>query len=556
MRAVTYARRSMEHQDGSVERQVQLAGEFIAAKGWRLVETYRDDQGHAGRKEFKNRPGFLRMLADAAERRFDIVVCRDLSRLGGDTSRTMRAIEDLREDGVAVWYYVDGTEQRVDNYADKMMLAIKSGMAEGERDAISSRTREALRMKAQQALCVGGRCYGYDLVPILNGSVKVRTEYAISKVEAPVVREIFERYARGEGLKGISKELNSRGVAAPRTGLGQWGPTTIRPMLQRERYRGVISWGSKHKTYKRGTKVRVTVEPCVVEEVPSLRIVSDELWAEVEERFERQRRIGSGRKGRAAPTYHLLSGLLRCGCCGGAVSVETTRWGSEQVKVYLCKARRHKGKTACENDVQRPVDEVDAALIAWVQEHVLTETVIANAMQEVRRRLRERAKAAGPELAAASKQAAKLKAEIAKLGEALLATEDKPAVILKMIADRERQLAEVEARVEAARMAPDAIDMETRRLEKQAKEKLGDLRALLTGSPQEGRAALESLLDGPLVVTPVRDQDGERSVRRFQLVGRTVLGGLPVTLRTEKSPLRRTSEADNRGRPRRDSNPC
>ena len=76
-------------------------------------------------------------------------------------------------------------------------------------------------------------------------------------------------------------------------------------------------------------------------------------------------------------------------------------------------------------------------------------------------------------------------------------------------------------------MAPSTIDLEIRRLEQQEKGRLSDLRVLLSGSPQEGRAALESLLDGPLVVTPIQDHDGERSVGRFQLVGRTVLGGLP-----------------------------
>jgi hypothetical protein len=49
--------------------------------------------------------------------------------------------------------------------------------------------------------------------------------------------------------------------------------------------------------------------------------------------------------------------------------------------------------------------------------------------------------------------------------------------------------------------------------------------------------------------TPVLDQDAGRPDRRFQLVGRTVLGGLPMTLRERESPLRRTSEADSRRRP-------
>lgn len=334
---------------------------------------YRDDQKNTGRKEFKKRLEFLRMLADAETGKFDVVVCRDLSRPRGRHHPHDARHRGASRLGIKIQYYVDDTEQRLDTWVDKTMLAIKSGAAEGERDAISSRTREALQLKAQQALCVGGRCYGYDLMPILEGSVKKRTEYAISPKEAPVVRGIFERYARGEGLKSIAKELNRRGVPAPRTGTGSWSPTSIRPMLQRERYRGVIEWGRKHKTYKGGTKIRIRREPSVVIEAEHLRIVDEATWTAVQERFAHQRRL-TGKAGPLAPTTHLLSGLAKCGICGGSVSAESKKWGTKVVKVYCCKKHRQSGAAACSNKARRPVSSVDAALLSWVENVALTET--------------------------------------------------------------------------------------------------------------------------------------------------------------------------------------
>ncbi len=82
-------------------------------------------------------------------------------------------------------------------------------------------------------------------------------------------------------------------------------------------------------------------------------------------------------------------------------------------------------------DRPRAVGAVGASAVRAFAEHILTERIITSTMQEVRRRLRERAKSAGPEIAAATKQAAKLRAEIAKLGAALLTADSKPTTVMK-----------------------------------------------------------------------------------------------------------------------------
>ena len=126
VKAVIYARRSQVHQDASVDTQVEQARRFIEKKGWTLLRVYRDDESHTGRREFKRRKQFLKLLADSTEGDFSVVVARDTSRLGGDTSRVMRAVEDLSDEGVALWTYIDDREIKLEHWTEKAMFALQS----------------------------------------------------------------------------------------------------------------------------------------------------------------------------------------------------------------------------------------------------------------------------------------------------------------------------------------------------------------------------------------------------------------------------------------------
>src|SRR5579864_4105203 len=141
-------------------------------------------------------------------------------------------------------------------------------------------------------------------------------------------------YSEGEGLRGISKVLNQQGVPSPRAGkrgTGSWSPTVVRPILRRERYHGVLVYGVTKKTYRGGTKVRIKRSPNEVIRVerPDLKIVPDDLWERVDERFRRNCRkswrVATGRKPK-----HLLSSLARCSTCGGPTTPEAARSASSR----------------------------------------------------------------------------------------------------------------------------------------------------------------------------------------------------------------------------------
>ncbi len=520
MRAAIYARRSTdEHQAASLDVQVGEAKRYIESKGWTVGDAHIYVEDAVSRAEFKKRPALIGMLNAVDAGALDIVVTRDETRLGGDVNRTGLLIQELLDSGAELFYYFTDERVTLDGAVEKFLVSARNFASELEREKISQRTREHLLTKARQGLNPGGRCYGFD-----NLRTEGRVEYRINEEQAEVVREIFARFADGNGFAAIARGLNERGVPPPRAGrrgTGSWSPSCVRAMLHNDRYRGVIVWGRYKKMYKGGTKVRVKQPDCdcIKIEMPELQLIDDELWAACIERLEKNRK----RYGKAAKSgtkaRHLLSGLARCAECGGPIRVETSKFGSANVKVYACSYNRTRGKSVCINGMRRPIAGINTAIVDWIKENVLTEELVVETLRVLRRRLEARAKTAQPDLRKLVAEAKKLRSEIANLADALASMGRSKALTAKL-GERELRLERIEGQIEAARAAPSAIDLETRRMEHEAKDRLVQLRDLLDKNPEEARKAMEALLEGPLTFTAIRDDEGPR----YRIQGKIATG--------------------------------
>jgi site-specific DNA recombinase len=529
MRCAIYARRSTEeHQVASLNVQIEEAERYIASKGWTVAtgHIYLDDA--VSRAEFKKRPGLIALLNALASAEFDAIVLRDDTRLGGDMHRTGLVVQDMVESGKRLFCYFEGNEITLDGATDKIMMALRGFAAELEREKIAGRTREHLETKARRGLNTGGRCYGYDNVPIYDGSQRTHVDYRINEGEATIVREVFDARAAGDGYRTIAKRLNSRRVPSPkagRRGSGSWAPTMIREMLLRERYIGSLVWGKAAKAYRGGTKVRLETAPegRIRTERPELRIVPQALWEQVAETMRpRETPWKAGALGRAPK--HLLSGLGRCAECGGSMLVMSAKHGTETVKLYGCSHNHNRGEAVCKNTLKRPMLGVDAALIEWLQVNVLSEEVIEGALTEVRQRLAARREQPHSERDDLEVEARRLRGEIDRLVAALADGVESPT-IAGVIGEREKRLAEVQARLGVIAVAPSVLNLEVRRLEKEARARLADFQGLLGRNVAESRTTLEALLTGPLRFEPVQTKDG----RRYQISGAAAVGLLCTT---------------------------
>jgi len=284
-----YLRRSREdHQHYSIDTQRSGAKRFVeqvlplkegkTSLPWdQRVEYIDEDSGG----EFVNRREINRLVEESA--RGDILVCRDQSRFGREILEVTLILRKLiTEKGTRVFYYSEDIEVLYEDVVSKILIFARGIGPEFEREAIRSRTREALRERVRQGRVAGGRCYGYKNVRKVDDAGRSYTIQEVDPDQAIVVKRIFEMRRKGYGLRKITKILNDERIPSARRrgkGSGSWSPGAVREMLYRERYRGIVVHGKIVKVDRGGTRIRKKSSKDVLRlEAPHLRIVDDDVW--------------------------------------------------------------------------------------------------------------------------------------------------------------------------------------------------------------------------------------------------------------------------------------
>lgn len=507
MRAAVYLRKSTDEQADSIETQRANAERWCTSRGYAVVAEF-EDSG-ISRTEFspERRRGWFALQEAAAKQTFEIVIVRDPSRIGGSIGRALVFVEDLLQTGVHVFCYVDGREVTGANALECVTLALQFFGAQTEVEAIRSRTREALLTKARRGLVAGGVVFGYRNVPAPDGSGKLRQ---VRDDEAAIVREIFDRYAAGEGLRAVTKALNGRGIPSPRAGgrgLGTWSPSAVHAMLRRPLYVGRIEWGLVHKTYRGGRRLRTAehTREMVTLDAPELRIISAATWAKVAARCaEAPKRRSPG----PTPT-HLLSGILRCGSCGGPLTVAHSKSGYETIKVYTCQRRRDRGQGSCEGTGRRDARLVDGVVIDWLKAKLLTADFVDDGMAMLRTLLAEQFRSSRGDARKLAIDVRKLDAQIDNLVASLAeAPPGARAVIVAAIDKRREERDHLRAELDALAASPLDDAGSIRNVEKTLRTKVEHLRVLLDGARAKARSFMAKVFGSGLVVTPDRSNGG------------------------------------------------
>lgn len=154
---------------------------------------------------------------------------------------------------------------------------------------------------------------------------------AVYDQEAEVVLRIFRSFADGTSIKALVSDLNTSGTPGRKGLRNRWSPSTVSRILKNEKYVGRWLW-NRTETRRdpltgRKRRLRKPEAEWHLTEDPELRIVPDELWQRVVERWRevdrvwpvaRTKRDGSVKQRSYVETNppHLLSGILRCGACG------------------------------------------------------------------------------------------------------------------------------------------------------------------------------------------------------------------------------------------------
>ena len=144
-RAALYLRVSTDGQ--TTDNQRRALTEVADRRGWTLSTTY-EDAGISGAKGRDKRSGFDAMLKDATRRRFDVLMCWSIDRLGRSTAAVAAALAELEAAGVAI--YADKEAVDATTPHGRAMLQMAAVFAELERNMIRERVVAGLaRVRAE-----------------------------------------------------------------------------------------------------------------------------------------------------------------------------------------------------------------------------------------------------------------------------------------------------------------------------------------------------------------------------------------------------------------------
>jgi DNA invertase Pin-like site-specific DNA recombinase len=218
-RAAFYGRYSSENQrEASIEDQYRNCERYAARDGWQIVERYKD---MAITGSTTDRPGYLAMLRDAKAKRFDVLLVDDLSRLSRDSVETETARRRLVHWGIRMIGVSDGFDSALKNH--KMLSGFRGILNEVYLDDLRDKTCRGMTGQVLKGFHVGGRPYGYRLVPEFDPTrqdpygqpFRIGTRLEIHPDQASWVKWIFEQYADGWSPLKIVEELNRRHVPPP-----------------------------------------------------------------------------------------------------------------------------------------------------------------------------------------------------------------------------------------------------------------------------------------------------------------------------------------------------
>jgi site-specific DNA recombinase len=444
MKAATYARFSSDAQkESSIDDQQRNCRRKADAEGWRITAQFSDAAMTGSNNQ---RPDYLRMIAAAARKEFDVLLIDDLSRLTRDSVEQERTIRRLEFSGIRLIAISDGYDST--SKSRKIHRQLKGVMNEAFSDDLSERVHRGSTGQALRGYWLGGRPYGYRLRPVSDPSgrldpygapARIGTMLEPNEAQAAVVREIFALWNEGLSAVDICERLNKRGTPSPGSTWNRrvrraesWVQTAVRGILHNPLYTGQQRWNTSRYTKDPDTaKDRRRARPqCehIVRVIEALRLVSDETFERAAARF-RSLADDDPRLKTGGRPKHLLSGQLKCAVCGSNYVL------ADRYK-YACAG--YIGGRACANRVWVRKDALEDKIVRPLDERVLEPRRVEQAVTWMRAEYARRLKAARERSAAAPREIADLDARLARLrgGVADLEPDELAAAIARVEAKR------------------------------------------------------------------------------------------------------------------------
>lgn len=466
-KAAIYVRVSSEMQlDGrSLDEQERICAGYCARHGYEVAGVYRDEAKSAATTD---RPEFQRMLADARRGLFAAIVFYH-------TWRLSRSVEDaalmrrLEASGISLISVSEGINTHT--ASGKLQRNVTLAIGEYQLDQLREATQAGKRARVRDGLSNASRPpFGYRRVfEVVDATTKTIVGRDVPSEDAPLVREMFERFATGHySARDLADWLNSLG----KTTTGTWGKRpfskdTVNAMLRNGFYAGFVAYrglssalSEDGKRHKRNSKRATTWVQGAHE-----AIISVELFERCQQVLAKRRTASLGGQRPAASRIYTFGKLAYCAQCGGRL--RAAHWGEENA--YRCTARE-RGCTCNARYRYVPERALLPDLDAIIARMRLPDSVKAEAIALLRN---EDMRAAN------ERQAARLEAELQRLNRMYQAGNVDDAYYDREAARIKAGLAEL-----ARSTASDAPDIEA------AIAQLDNLPGLWAAATAEERAAI------------------------------------------------------------------
>ena len=344
LRVTYYARVSSESDEqlNSLGNQISYYENLIKRnRSWTFVPGY-IDEGLSGIST-KKRENFNRMVEDAAEDKFDLVITKEISRFARNTLDSIQFTRQLLNSGVGVFFQNDNINTLDED--SELRLSIMSSIAQDELRKLSSRVKFGHQQAIKDKVVLGNsRIFGY---------VKDGGRLVIDEDEAVMVRELFEMYATGRySMKQIENIFWEKGYRNHKG--NKLAHTTMSNMIANPKYKGYYV-GNKVRVIDMFSKKQKFLPPEewvmfkdeTGEIVPA--IVSEELWDSANEVLKRRSDDVKSRQG-ICNHANLLTGKLYCTCCGTAYYRRDSKdkQGNKNSK-WVCSGKIKNGADSCDS---------------------------------------------------------------------------------------------------------------------------------------------------------------------------------------------------------------
>jgi DNA invertase Pin-like site-specific DNA recombinase len=347
MKCAVYIRVSTDHdeQKTSLKHQRDQAVHYVSDKGWDVYEFYEDIQSGTTSK----RKELQRLIKDAKEKKFDVIVTKEFSRLARNVSLAYKIKETAQQNRIHI-ITLDGIVNTYENGHTGHMFGMYTSIYELEAQTTSNRVKGYRKAVAQKGIFKGSiPPLGYKAV---KGKLYVKDDFT-----PDLVKRIFKDYISGKGFDHIARDLTAEGIPTPgqiagRSNAGEnWQGSAIRKILENPHYTGDLVQG-RSTTQDVTSKMRNYADPkdYIIVKDTHKPIISHKDFEAV------QLLIASKRKKRPYQEKHLFTNTAFCADCGRGMHYRANSKG------YMCGNYVKLGSSKCSDHLVREAELKSAIL--------------------------------------------------------------------------------------------------------------------------------------------------------------------------------------------------